>query len=357
LNISIVGAGIAGLTAAIVLRRNGYLVQVFEASEIKTEIGAALGVQPNVLRVLDHLGVSRTNLRGVPHTEVCFSLVWGAGLHSVISYQELQEMASIYCMLSQGLLCHRNDLHNELKRLATGEGEGPPAKIHLGSRVLAGDAEEGTITLEGGKVVHADLILGADGVNSVIRTEILGGAVTAPSSGLSCFRTVFEAQTSEIPELEWLTAEVSGTRSAIVKDGPFRMFLMYPCRNGSLINFIAFFTDSPGDEAGWTPTGSREEIMEKFPDFHPKLLRVLDLPSHSPIHKWKLKVLPLLPTWIRGQAALLGDSAHATMPFLAQGAGMAIEEAGTIGCLLPLGTRREDIPGRLEAYQDIRKYR
>ncbi|KAJ7145086.1 hypothetical protein C8R43DRAFT_1197222 [Mycena crocata] len=70
-----------------------------------------------------------------------------------------------------------------------------------------------------------------------------------------------------------------------------------------------------------------------------------------------LRVLPLLPTWIRGRAALLGDAAHATLPALGQGAAMAIEEASALGCLIPLGTRREDVPSRLEAYQTLRKPR
>ncbi|KAJ7499867.1 FAD/NAD(P)-binding domain-containing protein [Mycena latifolia] len=347
LTISVVGAGIAGLTAAIAIRRNGHLVQVFETSEIKTEIGAALGLQPNAMRVLDHLGISRDNLKGVEHIgHIAFTSDSGDGQTARFGSggNELP-----------GLLCHRSDVHNELTRLAVGEGKGPAVEIRLGSKVVACDTEEGTITLDSGEVVRADIVLGADGVNSVIRTEILGSEVPAAPSGWSCFRTVFEAQ--EVPELEWLTGEVSGARSVIVKEGPFRMFIIYPCRSGRLVNFIGFFTDSPESEAGWTPTGSREEILETFGDFHPKFLRVLDLPSHSAIHKWKLRVVPLLPTWIRGRTALLGDAAHATTPFLAQGAGMAIEEAGSLGCLLPLGTRREDIPARLEAYQDIRKDR
>lgn len=73
--------------------------------------------------------------------------------------------------------------------------------------------------------------------------------------------------------------------------------------------------------------------------------------------KWQLRVLPLLPTWIRGRAALLGDAAHATLPTLGQGAAMAVEEAAALGSLLPLGTRREDVPKRLEAYQTLRKTR
>lgn len=108
---------------------------------------------------------------------------------------------------------------------------------------------------------------------------------------------------------------------------------------------------------GWTATATKEEFLAKFADFDPKFLRILDLPVHSPIRKWKLRVLPELPTWILGRAALLGDAAHATLPLLGQGVGMAIEEAGSLGCLLPAGTRREDIPARLQAYQDLRKER
>ena len=108
---------------------------------------------------------------------------------------------------------------------------------------------------------------------------------------------------------------------------------------------------------GWTPTASREDIIAKFRGFDPKFLSVLDLSTRSEILKWQLSVLPLLPTWIRGRAALLGDAAHGTLPFLAQGAAMAIEEGGAIGCLFPAGTRPEDVPERLKAYQDIRKLR
>jgi salicylate hydroxylase len=108
---------------------------------------------------------------------------------------------------------------------------------------------------------------------------------------------------------------------------------------------------------GWNPTATKEDVIAQFQDFHPKLLRILDLPAHSEILKWRLRVLPPLPTWIRGRALILGDAAHATLPLLGQGAAMAIEDAGCIGCLIPAGTRREDIPARLVAYQDIRKQR
>ncbi|KAJ7158417.1 FAD/NAD(P)-binding domain-containing protein [Mycena filopes] len=351
LNISIVGAGIAGLTAAVALRKNGHLVQIFETSEIKTEIGAALGVQTNTLRVFNHLGVSRANLRGVPFVgTVIFDAKGGEGV--------TRKWLIPGAIANPGLLCHRSDLHSELMRLAVGAGEGVPANLRLGTKVVKCNPQEGFITLDNGKVVHSDLVLGADGINSIIRDDILGHVEKSAPSGWSCFRAVFETATlGEIPELKWVTEGVSGARSVISKEGAFRMLFIYPCREGDLLNFIGFYSDSLEPEGARNSTPTREDIRALFQDFHPKFLRVLDLPTHSEIHRWRMRVLPLLSTYINGRAALLGDAAHATLPLLAQGAGMAIEDAGTLGCLLPLGTTHEDVPARLEAYLALRKER
>ncbi|KAJ7494323.1 FAD/NAD(P)-binding domain-containing protein [Mycena galericulata] len=350
LSIAIVGAGIGGLAAATALGRNGHLVQVFEAVESKTEIAFGLGVQLNALRVLEHFGVNRENLKGIPANGlVTFSSQGGEG------------MSVPFTVPTNGLYCHRNDVYEELVRLATGEGEseGPPAQLRLGHKVVECDPEAGTITLQTGEVVHADFILGADGVNSVVRTHILGHVQGAPESGWSCLRIVLEAPTNlrEMPELEWFHQGVSGVRVIMAKEGPFRRWIVYPIRNGTLINTVLFYTDSPEDEAGSRPIATKEEVLAKFSDFDTKFLRILDLPAHGPFRRWKLRVVPELPTWIRGRAALLGDAAHATLPLFGQGAGMAIEEAAALGCLLPSGTTREDVPARLQAYQDLRKER
>ncbi|KAJ6561870.1 hypothetical protein B0H19DRAFT_89194 [Mycena capillaripes] len=352
LNVSIVGAGIAGLTAAIALRRNGHLVQIFEASEVKTEIGAGLSVSPNSARVLDHLGVCRDNLKGTPLSgSVFFDVKTGEGTEESWSTPSANK--------NPGFFVHRSDIYEELRRLVTGDGEGSPVNLRLGSKVLECDPEEGTVTLNSGEVVHADLILGADGIHSVIRTHVVGSVQNASPSGWSCFRAVFEPTValSDIPELQWFTSGVPGARGVVAKDGQFRMLLFYPIRSGTLINFVGFFPESHDAAQDWTPTASREDIVAQFHDFHPKFLHVFDHPTHSDILKWKLRVLPLLPTWIRGRAGLLGDAAHGTLPLLGMGAAMAIEEGGALGCLFPAGTRREDVPARLQAYQDIRKTR
>ncbi|KAK7006154.1 FAD/NAD(P)-binding domain-containing protein [Favolaschia claudopus] len=345
LKISIVGAGIAGLTAGLSLRRNGHQVQIFEASQNKREVGAALGVPLNAQRVLNHLGIRRDNLKGLPFA--------GATTFDAHSGEEISTPNPSAEPFS--LCCHRSDLYEELKDLVTGEGQGPPVKLLLGARVAGCDPEQGTISLTNNEIVQADLVLGADGINSIVRKEILRDVTAAEPSGVSCFRTVFQFR--DIPELHWVTEGVPGPRTFLSNQGPFRMVLMYPCRNGTLLNFTGFYADSLEDEGGFKPNASVACIRAMFHDFHAKLSPVLELPLHSEVFRWQLSVLPILPTWIRARGALLGDAAHGTLPFLAQGAAMAIEEGGVIGSLFPPGTRTEDVPERLKAYEGLRKER
>ncbi|KAJ7645062.1 hypothetical protein DFH06DRAFT_1333359 [Mycena polygramma] len=138
--------------------------------------------------------------------------------------------------------------------------------------------------------------------------------------------------------MQWITNGISGAQAVKGSSPEFKMFFIYPCRNGTLINFLGY-TDSETTSR----STSKEAIIADFRHFHPQFLHILDLPAHSNFIQWKLRVLPL-PAWIRGQAALLGDAAHATLPLLGQGAAMAVEEAGSLGCLLPARMRREDVP-------------
>ncbi|KAJ7222951.1 FAD/NAD(P)-binding domain-containing protein [Mycena rebaudengoi] len=311
-----VGAGIAGLAAATALRRNGHHVQIFEAVEIKGEIGAGITMQANALRVLHHLGYSRENLHGVDYD----------GTVLFKSHGTTGTTLPALCSSTQGqyhsLSCLRSDLRDELLRLAVGdEGEGPPAKLNLGSRIAACDVEEGNLTLDNGQVVHADIILGADGIN-----------------------------------MGWVTEGIPGARSVIADEESYRMIFVYTCRGGSVVNLVGIYEDTHQADPGWSSRGTQEEFMDKFKDFDPAFQRILVLTDKC-VLKWQLRAVPTLHTWIRGRAALVGDAAHGTLPLLGQGAAMAIEEAGALGCMFPRGTRRADVPARLAAYQALRKQR
>ncbi|KAF7334914.1 FAD/NAD(P)-binding domain-containing protein [Mycena venus] len=259
-----------------------------------------------------------------------------------------------------GINCLRTDIHNELKHLAMDEdGAGPPARLHLGQEVVLCDPVEGKLTMKNGEIHDADLIVGSDGIHSVIRTSVLGYEQKALSTGISTFRCLFDAAKLEnLPDMEWFTdGPLTFIRRVTSPEQRLGVLGLHPCRCGKVINVVAHHTDERDqDKHEWSEIATVEEVVEQLKHFHPRYLNFLKL-GEQPIVRWQLRALPLLPTWINGRTALLGDAAHATLPTLGQGAAMAFEDAATIGCLIPMGTHREDIPARLEAYQSLRKAR
>ncbi|KAJ7493690.1 FAD/NAD(P)-binding domain-containing protein [Mycena latifolia] len=351
LDVAIVGAGLGGLTVAIALRRQGHTITVFESSPLNKEIGAAIGVPPNAMHVLEMLGYDPSNLRssdyrGVVGYDADGNETWKA---------TFKDQASNYGV--QGLLCHRSDLHNELKRLAlSDEGAGTPVKIHLGTEIVDCDPEAGILTTKGGEKYDADVIVAADGIRSTLRTVVVGHPVVAPATGLCAFRWMADASKLEgRPELDWVLK--NGVEGGRAISGAGRSWFVYPCRDRTLINVTMTHPDKRDqDQHSWYAPATRDEVLDEYKDFGPRFQAFLQLAA-DPIALWQMRALPLLPTWTRGRLALLGDAAHATFPMMGQGAAMAVEDAGALGCMLPYETTREDVPSRLTAYQDLRKAR
>ncbi|KAJ7182377.1 hypothetical protein C8R43DRAFT_868998, partial [Mycena crocata] len=219
-----------------------------------------------------------------------------------------------------------------------------------------------------GREIESDVVLGGDGISSTLRTHILGHVHKSIGIGRSCYRAVLDtSELNEIPGLEWLRECAVGPRYAIASVSPYRAVFTYPCRGGALlcstipIKTIPVRSYIPCNQVPCTAltlylgtqTGPRRHLGARCRPC---------LPSSTPsssfcsrVLKWQMRTVPVLPTWTRGRAALLGDAAHATMPTLGQGRQMAVEEAGALGVLLPAGTACEDVPARLAAYQELRR--
>ncbi|KAJ7610012.1 FAD/NAD(P)-binding domain-containing protein [Mycena polygramma] len=354
LKIAVVGAGLAGLASAAALRKMGHEVHVFESSSTNKEIGAALSLSANSLRVLTFLGFDVKNLRAGDY----FGVTWFDSAGGEGKFDALHDPHNTFGR--PGVLCHRSDLHDELKRLATmEEGPGKPANIHLESDVASCDCTTGKLTLKSGEAHHADLIIGADGIHSTIRSSVLGYGQRALPSGRAAFRCLLEASKLEgCSQFDWLFSCMPGARGVRPKDGSGRYLFIYPCRDNTIINIVAHLPDLRDQDnfVDWNAPATKEELLATFTDYAPEYTDLLEL-VEGPVHLWQIRALPCLPTWVKGCVALVGDAAHATLPTMGQGAGMALEDAVTIACLLPLGTTEEDIPRRLEAYQALRKPR
>ncbi|KAJ7123541.1 FAD/NAD(P)-binding domain-containing protein [Mycena epipterygia] len=338
LNVIIVGAGL------------GYLVKVFESSPLNKEIGAAIAVPPNAMRVLKALGYAPENLRSSDNRGIVFYNAKGGEGQTAMFKDQIKHYGA------QGLLCHRSALHDELKRLALSEeGPGTPADIQLGREIIDCDPETGKLTSKTGDEFQADVVIAANGIRSTLRTVVVGHPVVVPATGICAFRWMVEASEFEgRPELNWVLKDgIPGGRA--VSDA--HHFFLYPCRDGTLVNVTMMHPDKRDqDQHSWYTRATREEVLEEYQEFGTQFQSFIQLAA-DPINLWQFRTVPILPTWTKGRLALLGDSAHASFPTLGQGAAMAVEDAGALGCMLPYGTTQEEVPSRLAAYQDLRKER
>lgn len=205
--------------------------QIFEKSNFATEIGAALAITPNGARVLRHLGFDFVR------AHACRVQRWDTLLGD-----SLKTVASIDLSMAEKLFgasawaIHRVDLHTELLRLATSDipGTAKPAILRLGVPVVGADPKEGSVTLQDGSIHHADLIVAADGLHSVLRKAVIGTETKAPSSeGLSAFRFLIDTKTiKDDPKLA-ATLEAKGPGAAILIDTKEKIserhVMWYPC--------------------------------------------------------------------------------------------------------------------------------
>ena len=306
----VVGAGIGGLATALALARKGVASLVLEQADELLEIGAGIQLAPNALRVLDRLGVLDDVLATSvqPARAVMRSALTGREVVAM-DFDDAFRRAFGYPYV----VTHRSDLHGALLEECRML---PSISIRTGQKVVAVDEEDDLVRVvtEAGEDFTAGLLVGADGLHSVVRRYVLGSALPVPAGDVAYRGTVPLPDDADIPtDLTWWV-------------GPDMHLIQYPVRNGKVLNQVAVFTSAAyqdgASEAEW---GGPDELDEHF---HDKFAAVRDGAALvDRARHWKLFDRGPDENWTRGAVTLLGDAAHPMLQYLAQGGCQALEDA------------------------------
>ncbi|MBM4212879.1 MAG: hypothetical protein FJ179_04095 [Gammaproteobacteria bacterium] len=312
LQIAIVGAGIAGLVAARTLQQFGFRPAVYEQAPVLGDVGAGLTVSPNATHVLNAIGLegvlSRIGMRpdrgGVKH--------WQTG-ELMVEISRGSEMLKKYGAAYYQV--HRADLHRELADLVVSHD---PTAIRTGHAFVGLRQNAGGVSLKfgNGVEVQADAVLGADGVRSVVRTELFG-ADRLRFTGYMAYRGL-------VPYVALPTGVVEPT--SCLSTGPRRSFTRYLVRGGSLVNFVGLTERDDWREEGWSIRATVKEMLDEYGDWYEGVRRIIAATPADGLFKWALFDREPLGEWTRGRVTLIGDAAHPMLPFLGQGAAMGIED-------------------------------
>jgi len=316
----VVGAGIGGLTAALALARTGRDVLVVEQAQQLGEVGAGVQLSPNATRVLYSLGLRE-------QLEACAFFPEAVEARSSDGRLVMREPLGAHAVSRYGfpyLHLHRADLHAVLARAAAAH---PSIEIRLGARCaeLSTDSTTASLVLAGsGETLRAALLVGADGIHSVVREGLLGTALPRFTGNVD-WRALIPA------------AELSGVTPPPVASiwmGAGAHVVMYYLRRGELVNIVAVVEQAGWEVESWSERGDPEQLRAAFAGWNPTLTSVLAAVPPGACYRWALLDRAPLSSWSQERVVLLGDACHPTLPFLAQGAAMAIEDAAALaGCL------------------------
>ncbi|OHE97567.1 hypothetical protein CORC01_07182 [Colletotrichum orchidophilum] len=360
MRVLIIGAGLGGLACAIACRREGFEVVVLErASSLApkglstvSQIGAGLQLPPNGMRIARQLGYVDKLLRsGVVLEEVGFCR-YADGKHLRV----LPTKAAQARYGEPWMVVHRADFHAVLWQTCAELG----VSLCLDMDVERIDFENKVVHLEDGDDIAGDVIIGADGLWSVCRDQLLGSPSPAVETGDLAYRATFPVgylKDLEDPRVDELCAR----KRVTMWMGPDRHTVFYPVRGGREFNLVLIRPDNM--QAGEKRTeGDIEEMRESYRGWDETLTKLISLIPK--VQKWKLCTHPELETWTKGCFALLGDSCHPSLPYQAQGAAMAVEDGAVIGKLLGLlkdaagpEHMQVQVPEVLKLYETLRKNR
>jgi salicylate hydroxylase len=309
----IAGAGIGGLTAALCLSRAGHEVLVLESTGQFRDIGAGIQCGANALHVMKHLGLLSQLLElGVLPSRVEFR-DYETG--SQLLQMELGK-AYEYEYASPYLHLHRSDLHQVLLDTFNAEC---PGNLRMNAQLTSFIEKENYVQIElgCGDTLEANLLIGADGISSTVRRQLCG---TNPPvfTGNVAWRGVVPVE--RLPA-QWMETVVSNFV------GPEKHMVMYYLRQKKLANFVGVVENKNWTNDTWSAKAPWEELSLDFKGWHPMVREIINAADKDSCFRWALYDHQPLNNWSSNCVTLLGDAAHATLPFMASGAALAIEDA------------------------------
>lgn len=338
LNLAICGGGIGGLCAAIACSKVGHGVRVYEKAKEFRRIGADVNLTPNAVKSLDGLGVGEIIRETAARPTHRLSRTWDTG--EVTSKLAMGNDAEERYGAPQ-LTIHRGDL---LKAL---EQQLPADVIHLdhGVESVNSSVVPPSIRFERDRSATADLLVGGDGIHSAVRRSLFG-ADQPEFTGLVSYRAVVPRSAVDVPNLDAFTKWWGPT--------PDVQVVVFPLTRGEEVFIFATTPQEDWYEESWTMPGDVDELRSVYADFHPEVQALLG--AVESVTKSALYVREPMTTWHQGNAVILGDAAHPMVPFMAQGACMAIEDAVVLSRCLE-GVAPADLEPALKRFERARMER
>jgi salicylate hydroxylase len=330
---AIVGGGIGGLSAANALMRRGIEIAVYEQAPVLGEVGAGVFIHPNSLRQLERLGL------GPALATVGAKVGKGSEYYRMDGSVVGQVLTTDSSGWNGSYGMHRADL---LRVFADGL---PSSVVHTGHRCIGFEqgANSARVQFANGNTVEADIVIGADGIQSVLQKYVVASS-TPEYSGSRAYRGLIES------------AELPGWRKAAhqIWMGDGKHFMVYPVRRGELLNYVGFVPTSDQTVESWSAVGDSDELAASFAGWDARVVELLA--KVETCFWWGLYDRAPLATWSKGRLILLGDAAHAMLPHLGQGANQAIEDGIALAVLLE-GREANEVPDILPQYESFRRVR
>lgn len=332
------------------LAEAGHRVIVFESSTELGEIGAGIQVTPNLTRILTRWGLGAQLRKHGVQPPYIRQVRWSnSKCLTKFPVNAGDKMKNSYG--SEYFHIHRNDLH----RMLLGRARELGVTVFIGKTVvsyeyLQSGSKRDQVTLKDGSKHVADLIIAADGIRSTLSSYVVGEPVQSSPTGDSAYRALLTKEQMAHPEL----ADLELSTYATSWIGPNRHIVGYYVSGGDYYNLVVIVPDEQAGEESWKLRGDMGKLRSQFEDWDPRIRLMLSMIDKSFI--WKLRDRPALKRWVhpRGNLVLLGDAAHPMLPYIAQGAASAAEDAVALVACLKYATKQGSIRDVLKVYEALR---